>query len=177
VVQVAVVEIERRPVRAVQGARVARRAPPQIFVAHTAVSRTLLGAIQNVIKKETVRPFIADHEDHGTNPAEKMTHGMRGSDALFVVLTKNALRRQATRDWILFEVGLARAVLRTRSAPATMPQQIFVWKDVRIKLPKTSPLKLITDHRPLNTRSKRSRDRMLDEMKTIARSLSILRRL
>lgn len=173
----AVVEIERRPVRAVQGTRVARRAPPQVFVAHTAVSRTLLNAIQNVIKKETVRPFIAEHEDHGTNPAEKMAHGMRGSDAFFVVLTKNALRRQATRDWILFEAGLARAALRTRPAQATMPQRIFLWKDREIKLPKASPLKLITDHRPLNTRSKRSRDTMLNEMQTIARSLSILRRL
>jgi len=174
---VAVIEIERRPVQAVQGTQVARRAPPQIFVAHTAVSKTLVDAIQSAIQKERVRPFIAEREDYGTNPAEKMTYGMRGSDALFVVLTKNALRRQATRDWILFEVGLGRAVLRTRPAQATMPHRIFVWKDARIKLPKASPLKLITDHRPLNPRSKRSQNRMLDEMQTIARSLSILRRL
>lgn len=173
----AVIEIERRPVQAVQGARVARRAPPQIFVAHTAVSKTLLEDIQTVIKKENVRPCIADHEEYGTNPAEKITQAMRGSDALFVVLTKNALRKPSTRDWILFETGLAKAVLRTRSLQATMQRQIFVWKDVRIKLPRDSPLKMITDHRPLNARSKRSRDTMLDEMKTIARSLSILRKL
>lgn len=172
----AVVEIERRPVRAVQGARVARRAPPQIFVAHTSISKKLLEDIKNVIKKEKVRPFIADHEQYGTNPAEKIAQAMRGSDALFVVLTKNALRKQSTRDWILFEIGLAKAMGKS-PLKASMQRRIFVWKDVRVKLPKDSPLKMITDHRPLNARSKRSKDTMLDEMKTIARSISIIRKL
>jgi hypothetical protein len=173
----AVVELNRRQVRAVQVARVTRRSPPQIFVTHTSISKTLLTRIESVIKKEDVRLVIANQERSELNLMEKIARAIGASDALFVVLTKNALRKRSTRDWILFEVGVAKAIWKNLMAKVTKQYTIFAWKDVNLKLPSDGPIKLLAEYRPLNTRSKRSIDAMLDEMQSIARNLSLVRKL
>ena len=173
----AVVELDRRQVRTVQGTRLIRRSPPQIFVAHTALSKTLLERITRVIKKENVRPVIADQEPSKTNLAERITRAIGASDALFVVLTKNALRKHSTRDWILFEVGAAQATWKHLTSKVTTQYALFAWKDVKIKLPSDSPIMQLAEYRPLNTRSNRSKDAMLEEMQSIARNISLIRKL
>lgn len=173
----AVIELPRRQVRAVQVARVTRRSPPQIFVTHTSISKTLLTRIESVIKKENVRLVIANQERSKLNLIEKIARAVSGSDVLFVVLTKNALRKRSTRDWILFEVGVAKAIWKNLMAKVTKQYTIFAWKDVKLKLPNDGPIKLLAEYRPLNTRSKRSIDAMLDEMQSIARNISLVRKL
>lgn len=173
----AVVELDRRQVRTVQVTRVTRRSPPQIFVAHTALSKALLIRIESVIKKENVRPVIADQEPSKTNLAERITRAIGASDALFVVLTKNALRKHSTRDWIMFEVGAAKATWKNMTAKVTKQYTLFAWKDVNIKLPSDGPIKQLAEYRPLNTRSNRSKDAMLEEMQSIARNISLIRKL
>ncbi len=173
----AVLELDRRQVRAVQVARVTRRSPPQIFVTHTSISKTLLTRIESMIKKENVRLVIANQERSDLNLMEKIARAVGASDALFVVLTKNALRKRSTRDWILFEVGVAKAIWKNLTAKVTKQYTIFAWKDVKIKLPNDGPIKLLAEYRPLNTRSKRSIDAMLDEMQSIARNISLVRKL
>jgi len=130
-----------------------------------------------VIKNENVRPVIADQEPSETNLAERITRAIGVSDALFVVLTKNALRKRSTRDWILFEVGIANAMWKNLMAKVTKQYTLFAWKDVKIKLPSDGPITLLAACRPLNTRSKRSKDAMLDEMQSIARNISFVRKL
>jgi len=173
----AVVELDRRQVRAVQVERVTRRSPPQIFVAHTALSTALLTRIESVITNANVRPVIADHEPSEANLSERIVRAIGASDALFVVLTKNALRKGSTRDWIVFEVGVAKAMWKNSMAKVTTQYTIFAWKDVRITLPSDGPMKLLAEYRPLNTRSNRSKDAMLDEMQSIARNISLMRTL
>ena len=53
----------------------------------------------------------------------------------------------------------------------------IAWKDVKLKLPNDGPIKLLAEYRPLNTRSKRSINAMLDEMQSIARNISLVRKL
>ena len=173
----AVVELDRRQVRTVQVTRLTRRSPPQIFVTHTALSKTLLTRIESVIKKENVRPVIADKEPSKTNLAERITRAIGASDALFVVLTKNALRKHSTRDWILYEVGAAKATWKNLTSKVTKQYTLFAWKDVKIKLPSDGPIKQLAEYRPLNTRSNRSKDVMLEEMQSIARNISLIRKL
>ncbi|MCW4038298.1 MAG: toll/interleukin-1 receptor domain-containing protein [Candidatus Bathyarchaeota archaeon] len=173
----AVVELDRRRARTVQVTRLTRRSPPQIFVAHTALSKALLARVESVITKENVRPVIADQEPSKTNLAERITRAIGASDALFVVLTKNALRKPSTRDWILFEVGAARAMWKNLTSKVTKQYALFAWKDVKIKLPSDSPITQLAEYRPLNTRSNRSKDAMLDEMQSIARNISLVRKL
>ena len=173
----AVLELNRRQVRAVQVARVIRRSPPQIFVTHTSISKTLLTRIENIIKKENVRLVIANQERSELNLMEKIARAIGASDALFVVLTKNALRKRSTRDWILFETGVANAIWKNLSAKVTKQYTIFAWKDVKLKLPTDGPIKLLAQYQPLNTRSKRSIDAMLNEMQSIARNISLVGKL
>jgi hypothetical protein len=175
--KMAVVELNRRQVRAVQVTRATRHSSPQIFVAHTVLSKTLLARIESVIKKENVRPVIADQEPSKTNLAERITRAIGASDALFVVLTKNALRKRSTRDWILFEVGVATAMWKNLMAKVTKQYTIFAWKAVKIRLPSEGPIKQLAEYQPLNTRSNRSKDAMLDEMQSIARNISLVRKL
>jgi len=171
----AVLELDRRQVHAVQVERVTRRSPPQIFVAHTALSKPLLTRIGSVITNAKARPILADHEPSETNLAERIVHAIGASDALFVVLTKNALRKEATRDWILFEVGAAKALWKSLNTSGTPHHAIFAWKDVKITFSSNGPMKPLAEYRPLNPRSSRSRDAMLNEMQAIARHLSLVR--
>ncbi len=171
----AVVELERRQVHAVQVERVTRRSPPQIFVAHTALSKPLLTRIGSAITTAKVRSVLADHEPSETNLAERIVQAIGASDALFVVLTKSALRKEATRDWILFEVGVAKAMWKNLNTTGTPYHTIFAWKDVKITLSKNGPMKPLAEYRPLNPRSSRSKDAMLNEMQAIARHLSLVR--
>lgn len=173
----AVVELDRRQVHAVQMERMARRSPPQIFVAHTALSKPLLTRIGSVITNANVRPILADHEPSETNLAERIVHAIGASDALFVVLTKNALRKESTRDWILFEIGVAKAMWKNFNTTVTSHNSIFAWKDVKITLSRNGPMKPLAEYRPLNPRSSRSKDAMLNEMQAIARHLSLVRAL
>jgi hypothetical protein len=170
----AVLELNRRQVRAVQVARVTRRSPPQIFVTHTSISKTLLKRIESVIKKENVRLVIANQARSELNLMDKISRAVGVSDALFVVLTKNTLRKRSTRDWILFEVGVANAIWKNLTAKVTKQYTIFAWKDVKLKLPNDGPIKLLAEYQPLNTRSKRSIDAMLNEMQSIARNISLV---
>ena len=173
----AVLELNRRQVRAVQVVRVTRRSPPQIFVTHTSISKTLLTRIKSVIKKENVRPVIANQERSELNLMEKIARGVGASDAIFVVLTKNTLRKRSTRDWILFEIGVANAIWKNLIAKVTKQYTIFAWKDVKLKLPTDGPIKLLAEYQPLNTRSKQSIDTMLNEMQSIARNISLVGKL
>jgi len=141
------------------------------------ISKTLLTRIERVIKKENVRLVIANQERSDLNLMEKIARAVGASDALFVVLTKNALRKRSTRDWIMFEVGVAKAIWKNLMAKVTKQYTIFAWKDVKLKLPNDGPIKLLAEYRPLNTRSKRSIDAMLDEMQSIARNISLVRKL
>jgi hypothetical protein len=175
--KMAVVELDRRQVRAVQVTRVTRRSPPQIFVTHTGLSKKLLTRIESVIKNENVRPVIADQQPSKVNLAERITKEIGASDALFVVLTKNALRKRSTRDWIMFEVGVAKAMWKNLMAKVTKQYTIFAWKDMKIKLPSDGPIKQFARYQPLNTRSNRSKDAMVDEMRAIARNISLIRKL
>jgi hypothetical protein len=144
-------------------------------VAHTALSKTLLTRIGSVITNAKVRPVLADHEPSEMNLAERVVRAIGASDALFVVLTKNALRKEATRDWILFEVGVAKAVWKNLNTTVAPHHTIFAWKDVKITLSSNGPMKPLAEYRPLNPRSSRSKDAMLNEMQVIARHLTLVR--
>lgn len=170
----AVVELDRDRVRAIQAAQVAQRMTPQIFFAHTSLSKRLLKKIGIAIKKGGVRPFIANLGGYGVDAVEGIIRAICASDALFVVLTKNALRRRFARDWVSFEIGLAGAAWRNLTAKTSKQYKIFGWKETGIRLSSSSPIKGVVDYKPINLRSKRSREAMLEEMRAIAQDISII---
>ncbi|UCH02293.1 MAG: nucleotide-binding protein [Candidatus Bathyarchaeota archaeon] len=159
-----------------QAVRIKKREQPQIFIAHTLMSKKLLEKIIRIIKNEHVTPFIANQETNEKNPVERISQAINNSEAFFSVLTKNTLKRQSIRDWIFFEIGLAKGIWK-KTSKFTHRYEIFVWKDIQIKLPYNNPIKVIADSKSINTRSKKSTDMMLEEMKAIARNISIVHKI
>jgi hypothetical protein len=147
---------------------------PQIFICHSSLDKTLLDEVESVIRNEKVEPFIANRKILGKNPVEKVIQAMSNSDALFAVLTKNALKDQSTRDWVFFEIGLAKGMWKNLERKVHRHYEVFGWKDVTISLPSDCPINLITDYRPLKPRSRKSRNEMLGGMKSITKDLSML---
>ena len=162
----------KRPTTPAQYRRV-----PQIFICHSSLDKRLLADVEKIIRDENVEPFIANRKIFGKNPAEKVIQAMSNSVALFAVLTKNALKEQSTRDWIFFEIGLSKGMWKWLQPQVYFQYGVFGWKDVTISLPSDSPINMITDYKPLKPRSRKSKDEMLNDMKSIAKNLSILGRL
>jgi len=61
-----------------------------------------------------------EHEITGTPPTKKIDNVINESDALFAFLTGNSMAVE-TRDWVVFEVGIAFA----------RGKQILAWKEQR----------------------------------------------
>jgi hypothetical protein len=148
---------------------------PQVFICHSSLDKSLLDEVESAIRNEKVEPFIANRKILGKNPVEKVIQATSNSDALFAVLTKNALREQSTRDWVFFEIGLAKGMWKDLKPKVCGHYEVFGWKDVTISLPSDCPINLITDYRPLKPRSRKSRNEMLGDMKSITKDLSMLR--
>ena len=168
----AVIEINRK-VQAIEKVRIAKRVPPQIFIAHSSISKKLLENIKREIETEKVLTFIANQERYKTNFAEIIVQAISNSDALFAVLTKKAFKKQSTRDWIYFEIGLAKGMWKKAVSKVSNQYKIYVWKDVTINIPNRSPINIIEEYKPLKINSKKSKDAMLDEMKSIAHNISM----
>jgi hypothetical protein len=166
-----VIEIQRPHIREKEAVRIAKRTLPQIFIAHSSMSKKLQENIEKVIRNERVELFFADstrpiHDD--SRQIEEIIQAIRNSDAFFVILTKNALKKPSIRDWIFFEMGFARAMWRVLSQ-----YKMFVWIDATYSIPADTPLTYIKECKTFRINSKKSKDAMLEEMRSIARHLSM----
>jgi len=141
----------------------------EIFICHSSLDEKLLEEIKTIIDKKICIPFIAEQKISGLNPCENIRLALSRSDAVFAILTKNALTKRSTRDWVFFELGFAEGIWRNRERKSKQ-YRIFAWKDPDIILPRGSPIEFITTYHPLK-RSRKSRNQMLDEMKEISNEL------
>ena len=139
---------------------------PEIFICHSSFDKKLLEEIKIEIEQQKCIPFIAQQKISGSNPCENIMLALWRSDALFAILTENALTNQSTRDWIFYEVGFAKGVWREKKKYLTQ-HSVFAWKHPDMILPRGSPIEFITTYRPLK-RSRKSRNQMLEEMKEIS---------
>lgn len=89
-----------------------------------------------------------------------------------MIITKKALQRKTIRDWILFELGLARARWRPRVRGEISQIPVFMWRDITLRLSKEQPLGLVSEIKRVQMNSKRSRETMLHEMQIIAMNMS-----
>ena len=106
----------------------------QIFIAHSSRDAHIIRLIEGYFKDIGILPFFANKWITGRNPAEKIVNEMKKSRALFVVMTKNVTNHRETRDWVLFEIGIANGI--------TKP--IFAWKAIDAEVP--DPVRMITDY-------------------------------
>lgn len=112
--------------------------PSQIFVSHSSKDNKLINLTVLVFKDREIAPFFARRIMMGENPVEKITNAIENSLALFVLMTYNVVQDKDTRDWVVFEIAIAKS--------KNMP--IFCWMDKRVAEEKMFPklLENITDY-------------------------------
>jgi hypothetical protein len=147
-----------------------QRAVPQIFIAHSLISEKMVEKITTTLKQAQVNPLFAEQLQN--QPLYVIIQALFQSDAMFMIITKKALQRKTIRDWILFELGLARARWRPRVRGEISQIPVFMWREITLRLSKEQPLGLVSEIKLVQMNSKRSRETMLREMQIIAMNLS-----
>jgi hypothetical protein len=147
-----------------------QRAVPQVFIAHSLISEKLVEEVTTTLKQAQVNPLFAEQLQHQSLFA--IIHALFQSDAMFMIITKKALQRKTIRDWILFELGLARARWRPRVRGEFLQIPVYIWRDITLRLSKNQPLGLVTETKRVQMNSKKSRETMLRDMQIIALNLS-----
>ncbi len=147
-----------------------QRSVPQIFIAHSLISEKLVDEITSTLKQAQVNPLFAEQLQ---NPSlNVIVQTLFHSDAMFMIITKKALNRKMVRDWLLFELGLARAGWRPRVRGEISQMPVYLWRDTTLRLSKEQPLGFVTDTKSVQMNSKKSRETMLRDMQIIALNLS-----
>ena len=106
----------------------------QVFISHSSRDEKLLDLIEFGFRNKGIIPFFARRHIRGENPAQKIINEIGNSLALFALMTSNVLYDQYTRDWVLFEIGVAKG----KGKP------IYCWKQEDYELPKV--IDYITDY-------------------------------
>jgi len=110
----------------------------QIFVSHSSKDTRLINLITLSFKGRRIVPFFARREMAGENPVEKIIKAIDSSMALFLLMTENVVNDTHTRDWVVFEIGVAKA----KNVP------IFCWMHNKVGENESFPklLENITDY-------------------------------
>lgn len=114
----------------------------QIFISHSSKDTKLINLITLSFKGPDIVPFFARQVMMGKNPVEKIINAINNSMALFAVITSNVVHDPHTRDWVVFEI----AVAKIRGIP------IFCWIDDGVAKNRTYPklIENITDYDTFN---------------------------
>lgn len=110
----------------------------RIFVSHSSKDTKMIDLVTLAFKNRDVAPFFARRVMMGKNPVEKIIAAIDSSLALFVLMTPDVVYENHTRDWVVFEIGVA----RTKGIP------IFCWMDGNVAKHKAFPklIENITDY-------------------------------
>jgi hypothetical protein len=106
----------------------------KIFISHSSDDDVIVSAVKQAFDGLDQKPYFLEDEITGTPPVKKLIEKINDSDALFAFLTPNA-SDEDTRDWIVFEIGVA----------ATKGKKIHAWHTPDSKVPPM--LKELTTYR------------------------------
>lgn len=114
------------------------RTQNQIFVSHSSQDTKLIELTTLAFKGRELTPYFARRVMVGENPVNKIIDALDNSLALFALMTPNVVYVADTRDWVVFEI----AVARYKKLP------IFCWLDKAVADVKAFPklLENITDY-------------------------------
>ena len=109
-----------------------------IFVSHSSKDTETVLLIELSFANRRIKPYFAKSRMEGKNPVEKIIEAIGKSIGLFALITPNVVKDTYTRDWVVFEIGVAKA----KGIP------IFCWIDEKVAVTKNFPklLENITDY-------------------------------
>jgi hypothetical protein len=110
----------------------------RIFVSHSSKDTKLIRLTELTFANREIEPYFAGTRMEGKNPVDKIIKAITESIGLFAIITPNAVNDTHTRDWIVFEIGVATA----------KGIAVFVWMDQKVDSDKSYPrlLENITDY-------------------------------
>ena len=77
-----------------------------VFISHSSKDSTVVSAINQALQDMPVKPYFVEDKPGGVPPTKEIAQAVEDAEALFVFFTWNSICGE-TRDWILFEIGLA----------------------------------------------------------------------
>lgn len=78
----------------------------RVFISHSSKDTDIISAIEQAFDGLDSKPFFVEREITGSPPTKKIAQLVEASDALFAFFTPNSSVGE-TRDWIVFELGVA----------------------------------------------------------------------
>ncbi len=132
-----------------------------IFISHSSEDVALIDAVKQAFEDLPLTPLFNEKQPTGGPPASAISERIEHSKAVFVFFTTNSMHNMDTRDWIIFELGLALA----------HGKKIYSWKDEGVQvLPRL--VEQVTTHRPFETYSSRGTTKLTSEVRRVAKELS-----
>lgn len=140
--------------------RAKKKKKRSIFISHSRADlEKLVKPAAKRIKAAGFEAYIASLRVTGKNPADKIVEAISSSKALFAIITENVTEDRNTRDWVLFEMGVAKSLGRP----------VFGWKTPRARVPE--PVKQITDYFVFDSEKSREVKQMLQMVRNLARTI------
>jgi hypothetical protein len=90
-----------------------------VFVSHSSKDNIVVSAVKQAFQDLTVIPYFAEETAAGVPPSREIAEAVKKAEALFAFFTNNSLSNRDTRDWIVFEIGIALA----------HGKRIYSWKE------------------------------------------------
>lgn len=108
-----------------------------IFISHSKRDASLVANVHQILINVGHRPIIEEfipETEKQPIPHDEITQNVALSHAVFLFLTDNVLATEYTRNWVVFEVGLARQGLK----------RVFVFERQGVPIP--YPIPYVTDY-------------------------------
>ena len=154
-------ELEPKELNHRQESRVGTR-ENYVFVSHSSKDRALIDTIKQTFEDLPVRLYFVEDKTAGVPPSREIAEGVKKARALFVFFTSNVVFNAETRDWILFEIGVA--------VGHGIP--IFSWKDSAVMkehLPRL--LEQVSKYKEFNLLNSEGILKLIKEIKDAANGL------
>ena len=117
--------------------------------------------VKQAFEDLNLEPIFNEKQPAGGSPAHVISERIEKSKALFAFFTSNSINNMDTRDWIIFELGLALA----------HGKKIFSWKDEGVQVvPKL--IEQVTTYRSFETYSSRGALKLTGEVRRVAKQLA-----
>jgi len=130
----------------------------QIFIMHSSNDSDLIALIKENFPPG-VNPYFASQWREARIPLDKIVDQLSASAAAFVLWTRNVVESPRTRDWIMFELGVAKTLVEI----GLLSGRIWGWHSEDAEL--TDLLKSITQFVTFNRWDSTSCLSMVMEMK------------
>jgi hypothetical protein len=138
----------------------------KIFVSHSAKDTKLIRLIRLTFANRAINPYFASRKIEGRNPVEKILKAIAESIGLFALITPNVVNETYTRDWVVFEIGAAKAI----------DKPIFCWIDKKVANSESYPklLENLTDYDKFDSEEDEECCRVAEAIREKAFELPIL---